>query len=192
MGKYTELNDLELFKRISKYDSRAIEELYNRYSTILFTLIKKIVPTQETAEYILVEVFSIVWRKIEKFDFDNGNVYTWLITLARNRAVDSIKRDRGLSLEHYDDAYEDFFIIPSLSNDIDKMDLSTARSIKPQIENALAKLTDAQKYVIHLAFYEGYSLDEIAKELNIPIETVRSKVLTALQNLRDNLLTEGE
>ena len=124
------------------------------------------------------------------FDFKTGNVFAWLIILTRNRAIDSLKRSRPSSeeLDHYNDKYENFFIIPYLDKRIDSLDLKTAMSIKSKMEEALEKLTDAQKYVLHLSFYEGFNLDEIAVKLNIPIETVRDKVMITVHNLRDNLI----
>ena len=68
---------------------------------------------------------------------------------------------------------------------MDSLDFNTAFTIKPKIEKSLAKLTDTQKYVLHLAYYEGYTIDEIADKLNVPVETVRGKVMTALHSLRD-------
>lgn len=179
-------------REISKFDSRALEELYNRYSPLLFTVIKKISPDQGTAEQILLEVFVIIWRKIDKFDFHNGNVYSWLVTLARNKAVDTLRRERSASStsQFYDDGYEDFFIIPTFLSGMDSLDFKTALSLKPKIEKALSRLTDTQKYVLHLAYYEGYTIDEIADKLNVPIETVRNKVMTALHSLRDYLIKE--
>lgn len=190
MSKYKELKDLELLEKITKFDSRALEELYDRYSRILYTLVKKIAPDQETTDKILVDIFSIIWRKAGKFDFNTGSVYTWLVTLARNKAIDVVRRSRSSQhrLETYDDEYEDFFIIPTLSKDIDELDLDTANRLGPKVEKALAGLTDAQKYVIHLAYYEGYTVDQIADKLNIPLETVRSKVTTALHLFRENVV----
>ena len=177
-------------QKIAKYDSRALEELYERYSPLLYTLIRKISPDTSTAENILVEVFAIIWKNIDKFDFETGNVYTWIVSLTRNRAVDSLRRSRdsAANLDFYDDDYESFFILPTLASDIDTLDVKTGVKVKDKVEKALAKLTDAQKYVIHLAYYEGFTLKEIADKLNIPVETVRTKVLTAMHNLRDNLL----
>lgn len=190
LSKYVELTDIELMQRISKYDSRALEELYERYNDLLYTLVKKIAPDELTAENLLVEIFAIIWKNIEKFDFETGNVYTWIVTLARNRAVESLRRSRDSSstLDFYDDDFENLYIIPYLSRDIDTLDIKTAFKVKDKVEKALARLTDAQKYVIHLAYYDGYTLDEIADKLNIPVETVRTKVLTAMHSLRDNLL----
>lgn len=191
MNSYQELNDIELMEKISKYDSRAIEELYNRYSALLYTLVKKISNDEKLTEDILVKVFSIIWRKIDHFESAQGNVYGWLVTLTRNYAVDQLRRSRMVAgqLDDYDDDYEDFFILPTLSPKTDKIDFETAQRFKPSVETALSRLTDAQKYVIHLAYYEGYNLEEIADKLNIPVETVRNKILTAMQNLKDQLST---
>jgi len=190
LSKFKDLTDLELMKEISRYESRALEELYDRYSPLLFTLIKKIAPNQSTAEDILTEVFVIIWRKISQFDFNTGNVYTWLVTLARNKAIDFVRRERmaGQTVQLYDDEYEDYFILPTFDKNIDSLDFKTATALKPNVERALSKLTDTQKYVLHLAYYEGYTIDEIADKLNVPIETVRLKVMNALHSLRDYMV----
>lgn len=190
MKTYSILTDLDLFQKISAYDSKALEALYDRYSPILFTLIRRIVQKESAAEDILTEVFAIIWRKIDHFDFSTGNVYTWLIMLTRNKAVDYLRRNRGAApvTDPYDDAYENTFIIPQLSPGIDQLDLESAFNVKDNMENALSKLTDAQKYVIHMAYYEGYTQKEIAEKLNIPLPTVKSKMQIALGNLKDNLI----
>lgn len=190
MKTYSILTDLDLFQKISAYDSKALEALYDRYSPILFTLIRRIVQKESAAEDILTEVFAIIWRKIDHFDFSTGNVYTWLIMLTRNKAVDYLRRNRGTApvTDPYDDAYENTFIIPQLSPGIDQLDLESAFNVKDNMENALSKLTDAQKYVIHMAYYEGYTQKEIAEKLNIPLPTVKSKMQIALGNLKDNLI----
>ncbi|HKJ80781.1 MAG TPA: sigma factor, partial [Ignavibacteriaceae bacterium] len=92
MPQNANLSDIEIMKRVSSYDSKALEILYNRYSPLLYTLIKKTVKEKELAEEILTEVFVIVWRKIQLFDVYKGNVYTWLVTLARNKVVDTLRR----------------------------------------------------------------------------------------------------
>jgi RNA polymerase sigma-70 factor (ECF subfamily) len=190
LGKYTDLPDLALLNKISEQDSRALEELYDRYAAILYSLIKKIVPDKRVAEIILVEVIAIVWKKARLFDLGKGSVYTWIITLARNRAIDNVRRTRSSNelLDVYDDKYEDFFIIPLLDEKIDSLDFNTAMNIRPKMVEALDNLTDAQKYVLHLSYYEGYSLDQISDKLKLPIEAVREKIMSAVHNLRENLL----
>jgi len=193
--------DIELMERVSSNDSKALEVLYNRYSSLLYTLIKKIVREEKIADDILSEIFVIIWRKADLFDFSSGNVYTWLVTLARNKAVDTLKRSRlpekqpasrltgeQQDIEIYNDVYENKHILPQLSNSIDPLDIRTAFSIKEDVETALNKLTDAQQYVIYLAYYEGLTQKEIAEKLNIPLPTVKSKIKIALGNLRENLV----
>ena len=88
------LTDGELMMQVAEFDSSALEKLYDRYSTTLFTLINKIVSDKQLAEEILSDVFVIIWNRIDHFDFKANNVYTWLITLAKNKAVDSLKRKK--------------------------------------------------------------------------------------------------
>ena len=138
----------------------------------------------------LYRCYSIIWRKINKFDFKVGNVYSWLETLARNKAIDNLRKFRfanNSTVQLYDDEYEDYFILPTFPKDIVSLDYKTVITIKPKIEKALSKLTDTQKYVLHLAYYEGYTIDEISNKLNVPLETVRNKIMNSLHNLKDYL-----
>jgi len=181
-------SDIEIMQKVSVYDSKALEILYNRYSPLLYTLVKKIVNDASLAEDVLTDIFEIIWRKIHLFDIHSGNVYSWLVTLSRNKAVDTLRRSQNREVPEYSKDYEDNFIIPKLSRIIDPLDLKTTNSIKDSVETAINKLTDAQKYVLYLAYYEGYTQKEIAEKLNIPFATVKSKIKIASTSLRDYLL----
>ena len=150
MNNYQNLTDIEIFKKIVKYDSKALEELYVRYSPILYSLIKKIVNDKKISEEILLDVFTTVWKKIDLFSFKTGNVYVWLIMLTRNKAVEYVRNKGELAKD--DDMYEDFYIIPILDENIDSLSLDSALKTKPEISEALDKLTEAQKYVLLLSF----------------------------------------
>lgn len=177
-------------EKVNEYDSKALEELYDRYSPILYSLIKKIVEDKSIAEIVLAEVFVILWNKKDSFDYSTNNVYTWLITLARNKAVDRKKREETPEkVPEYNDEYEDQFMIPRLSKVIDPLDLNKALSVKDNFEEALNKLTDAQNFVLYLAYYEGKTHSEIANKLNIPVSTVKSKIQISLSNLKNNLVS---
>jgi RNA polymerase sigma-70 factor (ECF subfamily) len=189
MSVNTPSTDSELMQRVQANDSKALEALYNRYSSLLYTLIKKIVIDEEVAKDVLSDVFVIIWRKIDLFDFNSNNVYTWIVTTTRNKAVDTIRRARNSSeMEPYNDEYENKNIIPKFSQTIDPLDLETANNIKDGVEAALNKLTDAQQFVIYLAYYEGLTQKEIAERLKIPVSTIKSKIKIALGNLKDNLI----
>lgn len=183
MADSNSLTDAEIMLKVAGYDSKALEQLYDRYAPILYTLIKKIVTDKDTAEEILSEVFVTVWRQIDQFDFKTNNVYTWLITLARNKAVDVLNRNNGKLLPEYTEDYEREHIIPKLSPEIEALELADVLNIKDKIEKALGSLTDAQKYVLELSYYGGMDQGEIAGKLNIPTMTVKSKLQVAFGNL---------
>lgn len=177
------LTDAEIMLKVAGYDSKALEQLYDRYSPILYTLIKKIVTEKESAEEILSDVFVIVWRQIDQFDFKTSNVYTWLVTLARNKAIDVLNRKVGKLMPEYDDEYEKEHIVPKLSSEIQALELKEVMNKKEKLEKALNGLTDAQKYVLDLCYYGGMDLTEIAGKMNIPAGTVKSKLQVAFGNL---------
>ncbi|PJB00614.1 MAG: hypothetical protein CO128_00060 [Ignavibacteriales bacterium CG_4_9_14_3_um_filter_30_11] len=193
MAINSNLTDSDLMLRVANYDSKALEVLYDRYSPLLYTLIKKIVEKKVLAEEVLIEVFAIIWRKIELYDSEKNNAFTWLVSIARNKAVDVVRRKKGGAGNiNYSEEFENRFIIPRLSQTIDPLDLNTASSISGNVETALNNLTDAQQYVLYLAYYEGLTHQQISERLNIPLQTVIAKIKIAANNLRENLLTEGE
>jgi RNA polymerase sigma-70 factor, ECF subfamily len=177
------LTDAEIMLKVAGYDSKALEQLYDRYSPILYTLIKKIVTEKESAEEILSDVFVIVWRQIDQFDFKTNNVYTWLVTLARNKAIDVLNRKVGKLMPEYDEEYEKEHIVPKLSPEIQALELKEVMNKKEKLEKALNGLTDAQRYVLDLSYYGGMDLAEIAGKMNIPAGTVKSKLQVAFGNL---------
>jgi len=186
-------SDYELMQRVADSDPKALEILYNRYSPLLYPLIKKIVDDELLAQELLAEIFLILWRKVNHFDFQTRNVYAWLVNLTRNKAVDALRRRRDPDgNELYSDDYENRAIIPLLSPAIDPLDLVTVTGIKNSVENAFNRLTEAQQYVLSLSFYEGFSEQEIAKQLKIPLPTVKSKIKQALSNFRDYLIGGDE
>ena len=190
MDDYKSFSDIQIISKVGEYDSKALEELYDRYSPILYSLIKKIVEDKTKAVEVLTDVFVIVWKSKVSSEISADNVYTWLITLARNKAVDRKRRDENpAEMPEYNDDYEDSFIIPRLSKSIDPLDLNKALSVKDNFEEALNKLTDAQNFVLYLAYYEGKTQGEIAKQLNIPVATVKSKIKVSLSNLKQNLVS---
>jgi len=177
------LTDAEIMLKVAGYDSKALEQLYDRFAPILYTLIKKIVTDKETAEEILSDVFVIVWRQIDQFDFKTNNVYTWLVTLARNKAIDVVNRRNDKILPEYNDEYEKEHILPKLSPEIPPLELRDVLGKKEKIVKALKSLTDAQKYVLELSYFGGMDQAEIAAKLNIPAVTVKSKLQVAFGKL---------
>jgi RNA polymerase sigma-70 factor (ECF subfamily) len=182
------LTDGELLSNAAMQDMQAFEQLYARYSSVLYSLIKKIVTDKETAENILIEVFLIIWKRVE--EFEKENVFTSLILLTRNKAIDSLKRQRGNSeLAEYNEDYERFNILPNLSKEIKPIKLHDALKIKYELGEMIKRLTDAQRYVLSLFYFEGLNETEISQKLKVPLSTVRSKLQIATDILLDKTRT---
>lgn len=178
------LKDGELMLQVAEFDSSALEKLYDRYSTPLFTLINKIVSDKQLAEEILSDVFVIIWNRIDHFDFKANNVYTWLVTLAKNKAVDSLKRKKGTAnLPVYSSEYEIENILPKLSANIKPLNIDCAKSKREQLSSLLETLTDSQRQILNYSLYSGIDSEEIAAHFNFPESMVRSKFNVALSAL---------
>jgi RNA polymerase sigma-70 factor (ECF subfamily) len=186
-----ELADIELIQRITNRDSKALENLYNKYSPLLYTLVKRLVVEKDTAEEILADIFVIIWQKSSMFDINSGNLYSWLIYLSRNKALDFIRREKLLITDEYNDEYENTVVMPNISTIIPSNDLDKIFSSREKIYSAVHSLTEAQQYVLSLAYYDGLSESEIAAKLNIPLLTVKSKIRVALNSVKEILAKEN-
>jgi len=186
----TELTDIELIQRITNRDSKALESLYNRYSPVLYTLVKRIVVDKEKSEEILADIFVIIWQKSSMFDVNSNNLYCWLINISRNKALDFVRREKSLITDEYNDEYENTVILPNISTLIPSNNLDGTFNSREKIYSAFHSLTDAQQYVLSLAYYDGLSESEIAAKLNIPLLTVKSKIRVALNSVKEVLAKE--
>lgn len=186
----TELTDIDLIQRIINRDSKALESLYDRYSPVLYTLVNRIVSDKEKSEEILADIFVIIWQKSSMFDINTGNLYSWLINITRNKALDFVRREKLLITDEYNDEYENAVILPNISPLIPSNDLGKIFDSREKIFSAFHNLTEAQQYVLSLAYYDGLSESEIAVKLNIPLLTVKSKVRVALNSIKEFLEKE--
>jgi RNA polymerase sigma-70 factor (ECF subfamily) len=174
--------------QIVEQDTEAIGQLYDRYSSILFSLIKEIAGDKDTAEKVLEDVFVMIWNRIEEFDFRTGNVFTWLATLAKNKAVDVVKRrEEDYEGPEYSEEFERDHILPQLSPEIKILELNKVLHSRVTLQQSVISLTDAQKYVLLLMISGGSSEVEIAKKLSIPTPTVRIKLQAALNSLHERM-----
>lgn len=186
------LTDAEIMLKIAGYDSKAFELLYDRYSPILFALIKRIIPNQEIAEGILQDVFLIFSRQVDQFDYKSCDVYTWLIILTRNKTVDVLRRRLGREKRQYTDDYEREEILPKLSPEIKALEFSDVIRMKNNIQSAFNSLPDSQRTLIELAYYEGQDENFIAENLRIPVSSVKSKLRLANASLMKQIFYGGK
>jgi len=179
--------DRRLVGRIAAGDHHALGELYDRHARLLYSLALRIVGDRSDAEDVLQDAFAQIWRQASRFDRGRGTVVGWLVTVARSRAIDRVRRRRP-QLEAGGDADLTARELADPAPAID-LQLVTAEQAD-RVRRALAALTDEQRLPLELAYYEGMSQSEIAARLDIPLGTIKTRMRQTLRRLRDALAAE--
>jgi RNA polymerase sigma-70 factor, ECF subfamily len=175
-------DDGDLARRLQARDANVIGELYDRYGRIAFTLILRIVRDRAVAEDLVQESFLRVWTRAQGFDAQKGALGPWILTVARNHALDYIRSVQGRVWNTMASADTEH---PNVFRDWEGDMLDGVRL--KQVQSALQKLNDKQRTVIELAYFEGLSQSEMAERMKEPLGTVKTWVRTALKALRDEL-----
>lgn len=178
--------DIELLKAVSRGDEQALAQLYDNYRVILFGLLVRILNSREEAEDVLQEVFLQVWRRAKDFDETRGKPFTWLVTLARSRAIDRLRslgaRDRVAQAS-----------IREASEEVSDAAFDTFRSEqRALVTSALSQLPEEQKRPLVLAYFDGLTQSEIAANLGAPLGTVKTRMRAGMMKLREVLAGKNE
>ncbi len=175
--------DRELAERLKQRDPEAMAELYDKYGRLTYVLIHRIVRNVGVAEDLVQETFLRVWNRVQGFDHEKGAMGPWILTVARNRAIDYLRSVDGRMAHN---AFElETSESPALFANLETEVLNSDRARR--LKTAFEKLAPNQKQVIELAYYEGLSQSEMADRLNQPLGTVKTWVRTALKVLREEL-----
>jgi len=176
-------DDADLARRLRERDAGAMRELYDRYGRLIYSMIQRIVRNSAAAEDLVQETFLRIWNRMPAFDQERGALGPWVLTVARNRAIDYLRSTDGrMSAGALDlDRLEH----PGQFCDIDNRALSLDRA--RMLKEAFEKLTPNQKTVIELAYYEGLSQTEMADRMQQPLGTIKTWVRSALKVLREQL-----
>jgi RNA polymerase sigma-70 factor, ECF subfamily len=174
--------DAELVERLRKRDPQALGELYDRYGRLTYSLIYRIVRDTGIAEDLVQETFLRVWNRAQAFDATRGALGSWLLAVARNRAIDYTRSTSGrmrnaLELDETEH--------PSAFVDMEKEVLNSDKARR--VRQAMEKLNANQRSVIELAYFEGLSQTEMAERMGQHLGTVKTWVRMALRALRDEL-----
>jgi RNA polymerase sigma-70 factor, ECF subfamily len=176
-------DDGDLVERLKRRDPQAMVVLYDRYGRLTYSIILRIVRNEAAAEDLVQETFFRVWNRVQGFDRERGALGPWILTVARNRAIDHLRSLQGRTQES---AFElEKMEHPALFDNLESGILNMDR-IK-LLKEAFTKLTPNQRVVIELAYYEGLSQTEMAERLKQPLGTVKTWVRTALKTLREEL-----
>ena len=183
-------DDAHLISAIAGGDSRALEALYDRYSATVFRMAMRILQQRELAEEVVQEVFWRVWRRSGSFDAERGRVTQWLFGIAHNLCIDELRRIRARPVPVYDDS-EHSIILQLPDERINVPDAVWAAEQRRTIQDALEHLPVAQRQAVELAYFSGWSHQEIATRLNRPLGTIKTRVRLGLQKLGSLLEARG-
>jgi RNA polymerase sigma-70 factor, ECF subfamily len=176
-------DDRELAERLKRRDQRAVGELYDRYGRLAYSLIYRIVKDTGIAEDLTQETFLRVWNRAAAFDTEKGSLGAWIMTVARNRAIDYVRSVQG---RMRDNVYElDASDNPVLFTTIEGSIINSERARR--LKQAFEALNANQRMVIEMAYYEGLSQTEMADRIKQPLGTVKTWCRTALLKLREEL-----
>lgn len=179
-------NDRSCMDKVRAGDMRALEELYDRYSGLLYSAALKILGRAADAEEVLQEAWLQAWNRAESYDAARGVVPAWLLTLVRSRAIDRL-RSRA-SRQRVEQVMADR---PPMQPVEEPPAAVSQRQLHDRVVSALAELQPQQRQVIELAYFGGLSQSEIAAQLAAPLGTVKSWTRQGLTRLRE-LLPEEE
>ncbi len=170
----------DLMLQIADGNENAFEQLYDRLSSQVFGLIRRILKDEAQSEEVTQEVFVEAWQQATRFDAARGKAITWLLTLAHRRAVDRVRasqasKDRDLreGMKEFQESYDDV------------EETAIQHDESRRVLQALERLSETQRDAIQLAYFGGYTHLEVAELLKIPVGTAKTRIRDGMNKLRD-------
>jgi len=161
-------------------DSAAFEVVYERHSTVVYSLAHRICGRRQVAEDVVQEAFLSAWRRASSFDATRGSLRTWLLSIVHHRAIDALRRTGGDLRRRVDQPVEEVDVAADVDVGAEVADRERAGIVR----DALVGLPADQVQVIELAYFGGYTHSEIADMLGLPIGTVKGRMRLGLSKLR--------
>jgi RNA polymerase sigma-70 factor, ECF subfamily len=177
LKKYSEE---ELVMLLQSRDQQAFSYLYDNYAAALNGIIYRMVENRELAEDILQEAFIKIWNNFSNYDTAKGRLFTWMLNITRNLTIDTL-RSKGYKKQAKISGDENS--VSNVTDDNRVAERFDAMGIKKQLVN----LKPEQRSIIDLAYFNGFTQDEISKEMGIPLGTVKTRMRAAIIELRKML-----
>ncbi|MEO7991864.1 MAG: sigma-70 family RNA polymerase sigma factor [Chryseolinea sp.] len=166
--------------RLKAKDKSALEYLYDNYSGALYGVIFRILKKEEIAEEVLQDVFLKIWDRFENYDASKGKLFTWLLNVTRNQAIDKT-RSKEISKDQKTTPIE------KVVSRIDNEEYIEQRIDGIGVSEILKVLSTDQQFVVEYLYFKGYTQSELAEEFDIPLGTVKTRLRLAMQQLRITL-----
>jgi RNA polymerase sigma-70 factor (ECF subfamily) len=171
------IEESTLIAGLRSRDKAALEYLYDHYSGALYGAVFRIIRKEEIAEEVLQDIFLKIWDKIESYDPAKGRLFTWMLNLAKNQAIDKT-RSKEISRENKTKGIENFV------SGVNKGEFSEQRIEAIGVKEILTALPEDQRFIVDHLYFKGYSQSELAEEFNIPLGTVKTRLRIAMKKLR--------
>lgn len=173
--KTTTYSEEDLIDALKRNQRAAFEYLYDNYSSALFGAISRIIPDDEKAADLLQDVFLKIWKNIGKYDKSKGRLFTWMMNISRNTCIDLVRKEKG---KYHVDIEENISQVDSKTSyqpDVSVIDL----------RGIIEKLRPERKVLLDLVYLQGFTQEEAAEQLAIPLGTAKSRIRVALQELKN-------
>lgn len=181
MGTSITYTEQELVVALKERNNHAFGFLYDNYAGALYSIIRQIITgNDELAGDVLQEVFINIWRKIESYDQTKGRLFTWMLNIARNASIDTLRsksyQNSQKNQELPDNVYK------SVANQTTQLNVDNIG-----LKKVLEKLKPEHRVLVELAYFKGFTHEEIAEMMAIPLGTVKTRIRNALLQLREYL-----
>lgn len=178
----------DLLQRVAKKDTAALNSLYDLTSSQVYGLIYQLVKDTALAEEVLSDTYLYVWHNANNYNQQRGKPITWLLILARSRAFDKLRRDKERKLRTQNISLTDNNTVTNLESNAPSPEKTLFDSERQKsVQSALKQLPSEQREVIELAYYSGFSHQEIAQETNQPVGTVKTRIRIGTGKLKELL-----
>lgn len=175
--------DEAVLARIRAGDEAALATLYDRYAGLVYTLALRLCRHPSAAEEVLQDVFVTVWQSAALWDARRGSLQTWLCTIARNRSIDMLRKERSREALP--------LLVDMASDERGPDQLAEERVVAQDVRNALERLPNKYRDVLEAVYFSGLTQREAARTLGLPYGTVKSRIRLAIERLARALAARG-
>jgi RNA polymerase sigma factor (sigma-70 family) len=181
LGISTTYTEQELVLALKQRNDQAFGFLYDNYGGALYSIIKQIITdNNELANDVLQEVFINIWRKIETYDPTKGRLFTWMLNIARNASIDTLRSKSYQNAQKNQELADNVY--KGIANQTTQQNVDNIG-----LKKVLEKLKPEHRILVELAYFKGFTHEEIAEIMTIPLGTVKTRIRNALIQLREYL-----
>ena len=185
MEEIAEASDAQLVTHVARYSQAALAEVYRRHGGAVFGLASRVLNSRAEAEDVTQEVFVRLWNAPERFDPTRGSLRAYLMTMAHGRAVDAVRALSAARRREAADATRSFSPAPDVAQ------RAWDAVVSEQVGVALAALPEPERRAIELAYFEGHTYVEVARILDEPEGTIKSRIRSGMRRMRGELERRG-